>query len=267
MARLRYSFYPESKVDDAGDSINIGFQEIEAGITVPVRISDKLAVLTGIYYAELTTSSNIDEFSNDLHFISLNFTWAYLISEKNSLIFLFYPSVSSSLEDPINGDDFLIFWGAIFSRKVSEQFNYGIGAVYTPRLGRPMVLPIVRLNVLKENFYFEFNFPQLIQAKWNTSGTFSYGIKMALDGSQFSLADDAILRNSEVNALNFSRTILGPEVDINIINNLYFTIHGGFVTNRRFNFISDNGPEQDINVGDTGFVSATLSLKINPNSK
>ncbi len=264
---FRYSAYPIANIQEAGDSVEIGIQEIEAGINLPFRIGTKMALIAGIYYAEVISSSNRAELNNDLHFLALNILGSYSFSDQTSLQFLLYPALSSTLTEPIDSDDFQIFGGAVLSRKVNEKITLGVGAVYTPRLGRPLVLPVIRFNYFNDNFSLQTNIPQFIQAQWNTSGRVIYGMKMALSGSQFQLPDNASIQNNDVEALNFSRVQLGPELEINLKNNIYFTLFGGVVANRTFNFSSDGGSVLQNSIANTGFISANFSFKIKPNSK
>jgi hypothetical protein len=169
------------------------------------------------------------------------------------------------LQDKLTTEDFLTQASLGYYREVSERFNYGIGIIYTSRFGYPLLLPLIALNHKREKVKYDITLPVLLKATWAYDKNLSFALKFSVNGSQFNTAQNAEFNNIPVDAVNFSRILIGPELGIRLKKQLFLTFYGGISVRRLFELNSDSGPTQDLGLNDGAFVSAKISIKPNNN--
>jgi hypothetical protein len=267
LLRVKYGYLPDASIIESNDSVQVGFSELEASILAPIKLSDKLMLLAGGTYVMVFPQSTINELETKLYFIALRLTTIYNFDNKNRLVGTVTPAISSTLQDEITSDDFLTQASLAYFREVSEQLNYGIGLIYTSRFGYPRVLPLLALNYKREEVKYEITLPVLLQATWAYNKGLSYSLKLSVGGSQYNAAQGAQFNGIPVDAVNFSRILIGPEIGIRLKRQLYLTVFGGISVRRLFELNSDSGPTQDLGVNNGAFISTKISIIPNRNQQ
>lgn len=106
----------------------------------------------------------------------------------------------------------------------------------------------------------EITLPSKISATWNYNKRFSYGIKFAVNGSQYSV-DGETSSGIPVNQVRFSRVTLGPELGYRLKGPLVFSLYGGMAVGRTYDFELEGGDGVDFSLDNGPFVSFKLSFR------
>jgi hypothetical protein len=263
--KVAYSYLPEQTIKESNDSVKASFSEFETSFLTPIKAGDKLLLLVGATYRMVFPLSTINELETRLYFIAMRLSAIFNIDEKQRLIGMVIPAISSTLQGALTGDDFLTQASLGYYRDVSKRFNYGVGVIYTSRFGSPLVLPLIALNHKREKVRYAITLPVFLQATWAYNKNLNYGIKFSVNGSQYNPAQDAQFNAISIDDVNFSRVLFGPELGIRLKGPVYLTLYGGISFRRVFKFNSNSGPDQDLGLNDGAFVSAKISIK--PNHK
>lgn len=259
---LQYNYLPQVSAIETADTASVGFSEIAISFLVPIQPNEKWAILLGAGYGLVQPRSELSELNTELHFIALQCTTAFEINQRSHIIGVVLPAISSTLQDPLSFDDFLTQASLSYVRKVNDAFLYGFGALFTSRFGFPQLFPLLMLQYKTQKVQFQLNMPTLAQATWNYDKRLSYGIKIAVNGSQFNAARDAAYNQIPVDAFNFSRILIGPEVSIGLKNNLFLDFFGGLAVRRILELNSDSGNLSDLGLQNGLFFSTKFYLKL-----
>lgn len=262
LLEITSNYYPGAKVKDSPGAAEATYKEFGIGLKLPVVVKKQKTILLNAFNYSYVNP----EFTNSLgsgregklHFVSYSLSLIQILNEKLKLIVSAMPAISSDLEVSISSDDFLFLGSAFLSKRVSDNFSWGLGLAYTTRFGEPLVLPMVEIKHENERFKFAARIPSKIEALWSSkSGKVSYGVKAAVNGSQFNLTSDS---SNPVGNIRFSRINLGPVVNYQIKGPVYFTAFTGISMNRKYEIKSDLLGDLDFNSENGLFVSAGLFL-------
>jgi len=259
--KIQYSYLPNGEVSEGMNDTEVDFSEFEASFLLPIKTSEPLRILAGVTYSMAFPQSSENNADTKLYFIALRAIGIYDFDEKNRVVGVFIPSISSTLQDKLTSDDFLTQASLSYSRLVNESFNYGLGVMYTSRFGFPQVLPLFTLKYIREKIRYDLRLPLSIQATWAYDSNLSYGLKFNVNGSQFNSAEGSIYDGVQIDAVNFSRILFGPEVGIRLKNQIFLNLYAGISLRRVFELNSESGPDQDLSLNNGAFISAKISLK------
>jgi len=259
--KVQYSYLPNGEVSEGIDNTEVNFSEFEASFLLPIKTSEPLRFLAGGTYSMAFPQSAENNTDTKLYIIALRAVGIYDFDNKNRVVGVFIPSISSTLQDNLTTDDFLAQASLSYSRLVNESFNYGLGVMYTSRFGFPQILPLFTLNYIREKVRYDMRLPLSIQATWAYNSNFSYGLKFNVNGSQFNSAEGSIYNGVQIDAVNFSRILFGPELGIRLKNQIFLNLYAGISMRRVFELNSESGPDQDLSLNNGVFISAKISLK------
>lgn len=264
--KVQYSYLPNGQIADSTIADEkIDFSEYTISVLLPAIMGDKFHLLAGGTFNLAFPQSANNEANTKLYFMGLRFIGAYDLNEKNRLIATWVPSISSTLEDDLSGDDFLTQASISYSRLATDSLRYGFGVMYTSRFGFPQALPLLTCSYLRAKVRYDIRLPISIRATWDYDAKFSYGLKLSVNGSQFNASQGAIYEGVPIDAVNFSRILLGPEFGIRLKEKLYLTLFAGVSLRRIFELKSENDLDQNLSLDNGLFFSAKISLKPNQN--
>lgn len=259
--RLEYSYLPNGQISDGNLNSSVDFSEFEVSFLMPLKHSDTWTFLAGGTYSMAFPQSANNQSDTKLYFIALQGSAIYDFDDKNRIAGFIIPSISSTLEDALSSDDFLTQASIVYLRKASETLRYGLGVMYTSRFGFPQVLPLVTLNHIREKVRYDLSLPLSAQATWAYDSKLSYGLKFNANGSQFNSPQGSEYNGMPVDAVNFSRILIGPELGLRLRGQLYITLYAGISTRRLFELNSDDSPTQDLSLNNGVFISGKISIK------
>lgn len=259
--KFQYNYLPDAAIAESNDSARSSFQEWNASLVLPVIKNDKWIVLVGGLFNLVSPQSDLNPANNRLYFLAVQCTAVYKINIKQSIIGIFLPGISSTLEDPLSTKDFLGQLGFSYIISPNSNLTYGFGGVYNSSFGFPLILPLLTLQYQKDKSFYDFTFPSHAKAIWNYKQAGSYGIKATIDGSQYNAPDQNQFNGSEIDVINFSRILLGPEFNFKIGSKIHFSAFAGLAAQRLFQLNSSSGNNVSLDAENGAFFSLKLSLK------
>ena len=149
-----YSYTSDAKFDGTNESTDV--KSFEAGLTFPIVLNDKFALITGVNFNthHLLLSPEFNQ-TTDLYSTLLKVGLAATHSDKWSSTVVLLPKISSDYKN-LSGDDFYFGGFAVAKLKKSEHFKYRFG-VYasteafglfaTPIFGFYYLSPSKRLEI------------------------------------------------------------------------------------------------------------------------
>jgi hypothetical protein len=256
---VEYARYPASDVEDR-DTINVSFDEFEVSALAPVSIGDRWTLLAGGTYRHILPTNSVGAFEDNLFFLALRLVASYQLSDNKRLIINALPAISTTDDArSFEGDNFLMQGGVFFNKVVNERFSYTLGILSTSRFGSPIVLPSLGFSHETDQFKLNLALPFLVQAIWDHEKRLSYGIRLAVNGSQYNFNDEFVNGN-EVLLANFSRTRFGPELIYKIKESLVVNLFGGTTLNRTYNFSLSSIDDLDFGLQNGPFAAIRLSI-------
>jgi hypothetical protein len=259
--RIQYAYLPNSNVLESNDSINVQISEFTTSFYYPFKPGNQWTTLVGGVFSIVFPNSEANELNSRLYFIGLQGIITYEFKHNNQLVGIIIPAISSTLQDIISMDDFLTQASLGYFKEVNDKFTFGVGCVYTSSFGFPQLLPLISLVYQPNSTRYELTFPSYIQVTWNFDQRFSYALKASVNGSQFNASKGAEFNNIQVDAVNFSRILIGPEVNFRLKNQLYLSLYGGLAARRIFDLNSETGMNQDLGLQNMAFLSTKISIK------
>ncbi len=257
---VEYARYPSAKVTTV-DSLEASFTEYVVTALIPAVKKERFNLLLGGTYRLVTPDGDDRPSDANLFFLAANIFGAYSLSDNKQLVLVALPAASTTTDSRgITSDNFLMQGALLYRKEVSERFSYTLGVLSTTRFGSPLVMPSVGLLHKGEKMKLDVNLPFLIQSIWNYQNTFSYGLKLSVNGSQYNF-DEESFNGDQVDVANFSRLRIGPELQYRIKGPLVFTVYGGITVNRTYEFELIGADDVDFSLENGPFVSFRLSIK------
>lgn len=260
---FQYHFFPEEPVTESNDSIAIGISEIETSIRLPIKLSKKLSLLTGGTFGMIFSRSSQDELETELYFIALETYAIFTLKKNHRLVGVLVPAISSTLQDKLSTEDLLTQASLSYFRDVNNRLNFGVGGLYTSRFGRPQFLPLLAFNYYGANVKYNLTLPLTLQVTWAYEKRLSYGLVISVNGSQYNTSQATRFFTSTIDAIDFSRVLIGPELGIRLKGPLHLTLSGGICTRRVLQLNARGGQDQDLSLDAGAFLTAKFSLKPN----
>ena len=189
LARLEYSFIPNSKSED-------NYTRLRALVNYPIKIKDKDYLIIGAEYNRILLNLEDDyPFNqndiNRLNIIDLNIGYTFKANDNWRLGVKVNPRIASTLTDNITSDDIFLN-GGVFAIKdrtdakdIDKPYRLILGLTYNTTAGIPFPLPFVsyyrRVNdrwsfsagVPKSNLKYFFNNHSMLQVFAGLDGYFA----------------------------------------------------------------------------------------------
>ncbi len=164
LARLHYSTTPQNEFDSIGGTTNI--EEFGADITLPIKLNEENAFLTGFYIEQIKTKIHPLEYSRTVSTINLKLGFNRNHSEKWNGTYVLLPKLSSDFST--TGSKDIQIGGLILMKyKKSEFFKYHIGVYANNDLHGPLITPLLGFYYKSPNDKLEANFTLPIWADVN----------------------------------------------------------------------------------------------------
>ena len=164
LARFHYAVTPQNDFDSIQGNTNI--EEFGADITLPIKLNDDNAFLTGFYLEQIKTK--IHPLSNPITISTVNIKIGFNRnhSEKWNGTYMLLPKISSDFKQ-LSGKDFQLGGLILMKYKKKETFKYHIGVYINKDLHGPLITPLLGFYYKSPNDKFEANFTLPIWADVN----------------------------------------------------------------------------------------------------
>ncbi len=175
IARITSSITPFNNFDSSATSTRV--QENLADITLPIKLNDSLAIVTGFLYENLYAklSERCSTYTS-VHGITLKAGINFIHNERWKSTILFMPKLSSDLEK-IENRDVQLGGSVLLKYKKSEYFTWQFGGYYNGDLFGPFFVPFLGLYYKSPNSKFETNvlLPASVDMNYSCTPKFRIG--------------------------------------------------------------------------------------------
>lgn len=266
LAGIGYANYPKVALKDDADGYEASFQEFSGFFGIPKVLKDgKIILINGLSYGfvrgkMINTIQGYDA-SKLYHRIGYSLTAVYRMEDSWLFSARVAPTLASDLEQSLSGDDMMILGSMIATKKVNEQTKFGGGLIYTTRLGRPLLLPMVQYSHEVNKHSINIFLPAIIRYNYSfgKSDEFGVGFKVAPNGANFNANEDNFA-NVVVDKLNYVRVNIGPEFNYMMTDMLQLEVSGGLSAKRTYKYFDPQGDSYDYNSKNGAFLSVNLSV-------
>lgn len=183
-----YSFSPNNSFDGSDSEASI--KETKADLTLPLKVNNRLAILTGISYDRITTSYNPNSRNSSVTGVALKFGANVKFTSKWSGTYLILPKVASDLNE-ISHNDLQLGGAVLMKYAKSEHFNYKFGVYSNREHFGTIIAPIFGFYYLDPTDRFEANvlLPSLIDINYAVTKNFKTGINFNGQVKTYNLND------------------------------------------------------------------------------
>lgn len=154
LAKLNYGYLPNVPFGDSDNTTDV--HDIDVGLVYPIKLSDKLAIITGVDFSDQIMRIKPFNDELDLYSAGLRIGASVKHSDKWSGLYVAIPKIAGDF-GKVSRKDFQIGGVAVWKYTKRENLKYKIG-VYasTERFGL-ITIPIVGGYYLSPNKKFETN--------------------------------------------------------------------------------------------------------------
>lgn len=174
-----YTISPSNSFDSSRAKTDL--QEFNGDLTVPIKINDRFAFLTGITYENSTASFNPGESKASVTGLSLKMGANFKHNSQWSGTYMFLPKVSSDLEQ-IGRRDFQFGGVVLMKYAKSKNFNYKFGMYANKELFGTFLVPIVGFYYKSPSDKFEAKVLLPLSVDLNYSMTKSFRVGLNFNG-------------------------------------------------------------------------------------
>jgi len=152
LVKFDYAIAPDNKFDTTESTTTL--HEMNGDLTIPIKINDNFAFLTGVTYENVTASFNTNRAEESMMGLTLKLGANVKHNSKWSGTYMLLPKLSSDFKK-ISNHDFQ-FGGAVLMKYTkSDHFNYKFGVYSNSELFGPFIVPIFGLYYLNPSDKFE----------------------------------------------------------------------------------------------------------------
>lgn len=147
-----YSLSPNNLFDKSDSKTTL--QEVNGDLTVPVKVNEKLALLTGVTYERITASFDPDLRKNAVSSTTLKVGANFKHNSHWSGTYMFLPKVASDF-DNFSTRDLQIGGAMLLKNKRSDHFNYKFGVYANRERFGTFIVPMFGFYYLSPSERFE----------------------------------------------------------------------------------------------------------------
>jgi len=204
------SSYTYSPIELNGKKINI--QQVDGALALPLMSQMKDGkfdfLLIGVNYSGLFLSGIGSEFKETkFHSFSVPITFQKALSPKYAILASFITSLSSDLRD-ISGEDMIYSGAVMFKVRVSDKFNYSVGAAYSKQFFGSVLIPIIGIDWnITDKLNFSGTLPVSEKIKYQLSGKSAFGanVDLGIGGGSYRLSEK--MNSDYLQVQQFSSTL------------------------------------------------------------
>ena len=267
IARLEYSFIPQSKSEDQ-------YTRLRALLNYPIEVKNDAYFIIGAEYNRIFL--NLEEnypfdtsVLDRIHIIDLNIGYTFKWNEKWRLGVKFNPRIASTLTKSLSADDYFLNGGVFLindrtkDESLKRSYRLIIGLTYNATVGLPFPLPFVsyyrRINekwsfnagIPKSNLKYTFNKRNNLQAF------------VGLDGYLAHLQNAVVINGQNIDHISLSVAIGGFGYEYCFTKHLVAYMYTGY-TLRLNNVLRNKSKDEILKLSDlnTFYLRTGLKFKI-----
>lgn len=240
LAGLSFTRFPTAGVVDAPLNQEVEVNEYNFFLNLPKQLkNEKTILINGLQYRLVTPFAdndlNLGFDAKNLHLLGYRLTVLHQLAKDWKVLVSLNPTLSSTFNTTLEGEDFLFNGAILFIKKKSERFSYGGGIAYTSRFGQPIPIPILQLTFSTENDKLQVLLPRRIVYE-RFFGKFTAGLQVAASGSRYNVnytRANSLNDIELVDKLAYTRIVFGPSLKYRIGKVIQLEASGGITVARR----------------------------------
>jgi uncharacterized protein DUF6268 len=244
LARFHYVSTPQNSFDSIGGSTNI--QEFGADITLPIKLNDDNAIITGFYLEQIRTKLDSGANNTSISTTNLKVGFNRNHSEKWNGTYMLLPKVSSDFKN-LTGKDFQLGGLILMKYKKKENLKYHLGIYANNDLFGVLISPLLGFYYKSPNNKFEANFTLPIWADINYALTdwLNTGMNFLAITRTYNLTNDNAYLTKSTNELY-------GYLQFKLKNSMLIQTKAGYSLGRSYEAYSSND-KVDLNVWGINF--------------
>ncbi|GAL67369.1 DUF6268 family outer membrane beta-barrel protein [Jejuia pallidilutea] len=264
LARLEYSFIPQSKSEDQ-------YTRLRALLNYPIEVKEDTYLVIGAEYNNVIL--NLEEnypFDtsglNNIHVIDLNLGYTFKWNEKWRLGLKFNPRIASTLTKSIVSDDFFLNGGVYIindrtdDTSLKRPFRLILGLTYNATTGIPFPLPFVSYyREINERWSFNAGVPKS-NIKYALNANNNIQAFVGLDGYLAHLQEPSIINGNRVDHISLSVALGGLGYEYLFSKHLVAYLYSGY-TFRLNNVLRNENRDEVFKLDDVNAFYLRTGLK------
>lgn len=272
LAEIGFQYSSEAGLDDAPtgfEGLGLGFARFDVKGRLPIPLSKtegrrSFLVVGGTYQFYLSEAIRVDGEvlvrRNELHTVGLPISFIQQFGRRWTAAAAFAPGLSGDFIE-IRNESFRFLGSAFFTHRLNESLLLGGGVLVTNLFGEVLPLPYLRLSYIKPKLRIDLRLPREISFVWPATDWFELGVGGLVRLNYYSLTDRTII-DTPSDAIATSQIELGLVAAFRVTEPLWFTLSGGPVLNRRFDFVDSDGDTlRDFGTDPAAFVQLTFEVR------
>lgn len=164
LLKVNVSTTPNNTFDTSASKTKLS--EILIDLTIPVKINERLSIITGVIYENIETKLFADDNIKSFGSITLKLGVNKQFNEKWSGTLVALPKIASDYNS-IGNKDFQLGAIGLMKYKKRDNLNFKLGLYYNKELFGPFFVPMIGMYYLSPNKKFETNIMLPLQADIN----------------------------------------------------------------------------------------------------
>jgi len=267
IARLEYSFIPQSKSEDQ-------YTRLRALLNYPIEVKNDAYFIIGAEYNRIFL--NLEEnypfdtsVLDRIHIIDLNIGYTFKWNEKWRLGVKFNPRIASTLTKSLSADDYFLNGGVFLindrtkDESLKRSYRLIIGLTYNATVGLPFPLPFVSYyREINEKWSFNAGIPKS-NLKYTFNKRNNLQAFVGLDGYLAHMQDAVVINEQNIDHISLSVAIGGFGYEYCFTKHLVAYMYTGY-TLRLNNVLRNKSKDEVLKLSDlnTFYLRTGLKFKI-----
>ena len=266
LAGSSFTRFPTADIAGSPRNQQVEVNEYDFFLNLPKQLkNEKTILIHGLQYRLVTPFAdndlNLGLDRQNLHLIGYRLIVLHPLANEWKVLVLLNPTLSSTFNTALEGDDFLFNGTLQFVKKKSDRFSYGGGIAYTSRFGEPIPIPTLQLTFSSKNSKLQVLLPRRI-AYDRYFGKFTAGLLVAASGSRYNVnntrtnAFDVI---EPVDKLAYTRVVFGPSLGYRM-GKIQLEASGGITVARQVELQGDLFEDENYDIANGPFFRLGIAI-------
>lgn len=241
-----FTRFPGAVVKDTPLNQKVEVNEYNFFVNLPKQLkNEKTTLINGLQYRLVTplvdNDLNLGLDGRNLHLVGYRLSVLQQLTNDWKVLLSLNPTLSSSFNTQLAGEDFLMNGALLFVKKKSERFSYGGGIAYLSSFGEPAFIPTLQLTLSSEKSKLQMLLPRRIVYD-HYFGKWTAGLKIEANGSRYNVDYNRTNTRNDtelVDMLAYAHVVFGPSLKYRLGKAIQLEASGGIAVARRIELQGD----------------------------
>lgn len=172
----------------------------------------------------------------------------------------FTPGFASNLNGSFDRKDVVLQGGFLLQKtlKADTSLVLGAGFFYSTVFGDALLMPTFKLYWRKQKFAVSMLLPQRLRLYWRQDQTLNYGFSLRASGNRYHINGAPLPDQQLGDFIRFSALTLGPDMQLRLAPNLYWSFSLGLIGARRYEVLDQRNNTSDHSLNGSLYARAGL---------